>query len=174
MKTHPKNKFKFCPQCGDKALKYNHGDYFSCAACGMSYFINMSGAVAAIIHNNRGEVLFTVRAKNPAQGMLDLPGGFIDIGESAEDAVVREVKEELNLNICEMKYFTSQPNHYIYNDLSYFTIDLCYICKVDSFDEIKSMDDVSAFKFVHPNTVRLNEIGLTSIREMIKKYKKLT
>jgi ADP-ribose pyrophosphatase YjhB (NUDIX family) len=131
----------------------------------------MGGAVAAIILNNKEEILFTVRAKDPGKGTLDLPGGFIDLHERAEDAVIREIKEELDLDISELTYFTSFPNHYVYKDFSYFTIDLCFICKVNSFKDIKSLDDVVDFKFIPLEEINTEDIGLASIRKMLTMYK---
>ena len=58
------------------------------------YYFNPSSAVACFIRNSRGELLLVRRAKEPAKGRLDLPGGFVDMHESAEEAAQREVKEE--------------------------------------------------------------------------------
>ena len=80
-----------------------------------------------MIVNDKGEILFTKRSVDPHKGMLDLPGGFVDIMESAENALVREIKEELNLNIEHFQYFMSSPNEYIFGGLSVFTLDLAYI-----------------------------------------------
>ena len=57
-------------------------------------------AVACFIRNSKGELLLVRRAKEPAKGTLDLPGGFVDMYESAEDAAHREVKEETGLDIA--------------------------------------------------------------------------
>ena len=51
------------------------------------------------------------------RGTLDLPGGFCDIGETIGEALIREVKEETNLDIKEKHYFCSLPNKYRYSDL---------------------------------------------------------
>lgn len=45
-----------------------------------------------------GEVLFGVRSVQPNSGKLSLPGGFVDVGETAEQAAVREAKEELGID----------------------------------------------------------------------------
>ena len=54
--------------------------------------------VAAIVTRNKSEVLLVLRNTNPYKGYWCLPGGFIDQNEFAQDAVIREVKEETGLN----------------------------------------------------------------------------
>ncbi|MFZ4550039.1 MAG: NUDIX hydrolase [Bacteroidales bacterium] len=127
----------------------------------------MSAAVAAIIHNDKNEILFTIRKHDPAAGKLDLPGGFVDLGETAENAVIREVLEELNLEITEMEFVGTFTNKYIYGELEYQTLDLVFNCLVNSFSAIHAADDVSGYVFRNPATVNPDEIGLDSIREIV-------
>ncbi|MDZ7774365.1 MAG: NUDIX domain-containing protein [Bacteroidales bacterium] len=131
---HPKNAFKYCPSCGSAGLSFHdNAGYLKCDKCGFQFFINEGGAVAAIIQDKEGNILFTKRANAPAQHKLDLPGGFVDIGETAEQALEREISEELNIHLFDYTYFMSQPNTYTYNRLTYFTLDLAFICKAASF-----------------------------------------
>ena len=95
--THPSNVLKFCPFCGSKNFIWDNKKSHNCLDCGKRLYTNEVGAVIALIENEKGECLFTTRKFDPAKGKLDLPGGFIDLGETAEQAVVREIKEELNL-----------------------------------------------------------------------------
>lgn len=169
--TNPQKVIKYCPKCGGAEFKFNSDNSFLCAKCEFHLYINASAAVAALIVNEKGEILLTRRACNPDIGMLDLPGGFVDVMETAENAVVREIKEELNLEIDEMEYFMSYPNEYIFGGLSVFTIDLAYICKINSFNGIHAEDDISAYEFYSPDKVPFDEIGSVSMKEMVKKYK---
>lgn len=52
---------------------------------------------AALIRNPRNEILLVKRAVDPAKGYWCLPGGFLELGESPEQGVLRELKEETNL-----------------------------------------------------------------------------
>ena len=79
-----------------------------CTTCGFVYYFNPSSAVACFIRNSKGELLLVRRAKEPAKGTLDLPGGFVDMYESAEDAAHREVKEETGLDVTNITYFGNQ------------------------------------------------------------------
>ncbi len=168
--NYPVKKFTFCPACGLKSFVPYNGKALRCNQCGILLYFNSSAAVAAIISNEEGEVLFTVRKSNPAAGMLDLPGGFVDPGETVEEALVREIQEELNLEVCSMNYLNSFANSYHYNEVLYPTCDLVFYCTVKTFNGIKASDDVQAFLFRDPRNVDLQEIGLVSIRAAIQCY----
>jgi mutator protein MutT len=159
--------FKYCPKCGSPGLLANTEKSLKCNSCGFIYFINMTAAVAAIIRNEKNEVLFAIRKHNPAAGMLDLPGGFIDLGETAEKAIVREIHEELNLIINKMEYVGTFTNKYIYGEIEYQTLDLVFNCSVESFQDLKVADDVSGYVFRDPASVDICEIGLDSIKKIV-------
>jgi len=159
--------FKFCPKCGSPGLSAYTEKSLNCNSCGFMYFINMNASVAAIIRNEKDEVLFTVRKHEPAAGMLDLPGGFIDLGETADNAVKREILEELNLTIDKAEFVGTFTNKYVYAEIEYQTLDLLFDCAVKSFDELQVADDVSGYVFRHPTQVRHDEIGLESIKRIV-------
>jgi len=163
----PSKIFRFCPKCGSTGFTPDTEKSLKCESCGFRYFINMSASVAAIIRNETNEVLFTIRKHNPAAGMLDLPGGFVDLGETAEEAIAREIREELNLIISKIEFLATFTNKYIYGGIEYQTLDLVFNCTVDSFLELKVADDVSGFVFRNPATVCFDEIGLDSIKTIV-------
>lgn len=169
---HPKYHFKYCPNCGNSTTKYHEEEgYIHCENCGFQFFINAAAAVAAIILDDQDRILFTRRAKAPAADTLDLPGGFVDINESAENALKREIMEELNLELSTIEYFTSQPNQYNYNGLTYFTLDLTYICLADNFNHLKARDDIKSYEFLRTDEVDIDRIGLDSIKTIFTRYK---
>jgi len=55
--------------------------------------------IDAIIHNDKNQILFVKRGKDPFKGYLSLPGGFVNCGEKVEDALRREIREEASLNV---------------------------------------------------------------------------
>lgn len=108
--SHPLHQFTYCPKCGARTFVERNEKAKQCTTCGFVYYFNPSSAVACFIRNSKGELLLVRRAKEPAKGTLDLPGGFVDMYESAEDAAHREVKEETGLDIagCRYLFFHSQ------------------------------------------------------------------
>jgi NADH pyrophosphatase NudC (nudix superfamily) len=91
--------FTFCPVCGSNQFTQNNIKSKHCEACGFVFYVNASAAVAAFILNEAGELLVCTRAKEPAKGTWDLAGGFVDENETAEQAICREIKEELNADV---------------------------------------------------------------------------
>lgn len=169
---HPNKVFTFCPQCGKKSIQEHSSKSMECTECGFIFFTNAAGAVAAIIKNSDNKILLTVRAFNPGKGMLDLPGGFVDPGESAEEALVREIKEELNLDITDYTYYASFPNEYVYKNVLYFTIDMVFECSVNNLNNIKVDDDVTDYEFVEITDNVIQNVGLPSIKKILKAYSK--
>jgi ADP-ribose pyrophosphatase YjhB (NUDIX family) len=173
MNTHPKNVFRFCPFCGSSHFHWDGEKAHCCLDCNHKLYCNEAGATVALIKNPLNELLFVIRKFNPAVGMLDLPGGFIDLGETAEDAMRREVKEELNLHVTDLQFFGTFPNEYQYGGLTYFTIDIVFECAIESFESLQVGDDAAAIRFIAPHLVTLDHIGLQSIKNVVTKYKNL-
>ena len=94
---HVLDKFHYCPACGSTEFEPSTEKSKRCRHCGFEYFLNPSAANAAFIVNGRGELLVITRKNDPAKGTLDLPGGFYDLGENAEEGLAREVREETGL-----------------------------------------------------------------------------
>ena len=164
----PTHIFRYCPRCGSGKFAPDSSKSMVCADCGFQYFFNMVAAVAGLIYDKDGRLLLTYRAHEPARGQLDLPGGFVDLGENAAAALKREIREELNLGIMQMDYYSSFPNEYLYGGLTYFTLDLVFTCRISSFDSIKPADDVSGYTFMEVLNIPVEEIGLPSIRKIIQ------
>lgn len=172
MKTqfYPENVFKFCPRCGSSKFKPAGTKEMLCTTCGFRHFVNPAAAVAALITDSAGRLLLTRRRSAPAEGMLDLPGGFVDKFETAEDAIVREIQEELNLRVDETRFFGSFPNEYFFEGVVYFTLDIVFVCSISNFESLLPADDVISCEFIAPEKIHLNEIGLESIRNIILAY----
>ena len=170
--THPTRVFKYCPRCGSQEFKVTGSRSFRCSNCDFEFYINSAAAVAALIFNSEGKMLFTRRAVNPDKGKLDLPGGFVDPGESAEEAVKREIKEELGVDVSSAKYFCSFPNEYKYSGLSIFTTDLAFFIEIDNADGITPMDDISSVEFYFPDKVDMSELPSVSMKNIVLTYLK--
>ena len=170
MSAHPSEVFKFCPKCGNNGFFFDGEKAFNCESCQFRYYINASGAVAVILVLPDNRIVLTRRKFEPRKGYLDLPGGFVDLNESAEEAIIREIKEELGLEINTMKYLVSFPNQYLYKGITYFTVDLAYICPIDDFSELKPADDVSEAICILPSEIDYSSISFPSVVSILKRY----
>ena len=108
---HPLSQFKYCPKCGSAHFEVHNEKSKQCADCGFVYYFNPSSATVALILNERDELLVCRRAKEPAKGTLDLPGGFIDMTETSEEGVAREVREETGMKVAKAEYLPAQYLH---------------------------------------------------------------
>ncbi len=166
--SHPVHVFKYCPRCGSPEFHPSGERSLKCNQCKFHYYVNSAAAVACLIFNNEGKLLLTRRAIDPDKGKFDLPGGFIDPLETAEEAVMREIREELGVEVTEMKYLVSRANEYRFSGIVVFTTDLAFSVKVDSTDRIIANDDISGFEWVIPGEIDPAEIPAPSIRYFVK------
>ena len=165
--------FKFCPNCGSQNFEYTNNLKFNCHACNFVLYHNIAAAVA-IVFTFEDKILFTVRNVEPDKGTLDLPGGFIDPGETAEQAACREIKEEIGLTILpsDLKYSTTAPNNYLYKNVVYRTMDIIYECQLQTSSiAITAKDEIKELIWIKRSEIDLNKIGFVSIRTVIgEKY----
>ncbi|HMD67340.1 MAG TPA: NUDIX domain-containing protein [Chitinivibrionales bacterium] len=168
MLTH--TRFAYCPRCGKHGVAAKGGNAMRCGRCGYVYFHNCASCTAAIIAVSGGIVL-TVRRHAPKKGMLDLPGGFCNYGESLEDTLVREVKEEINLDIADIAYFGSFPNTYRYRGVTYFTTDAVFTCATPDLSAATSNDEIAGIRVIKPGAVDLAAVAFSSTRAALSRYR---
>lgn len=156
--------FHHCPRCGARQAAPPAGSVFDCAMCGFRLFFNAACAVVAFIRDDAGRWLFIRRAKDPARGKLAPPGGFIDIGERAEDALRREIREEVGLELADVGFLTSEVNSYLYRDVTYPVLDLCFTARAVDPHRAAALDDVEAFAWLMPAEVAEDELAFPSMR----------
>ena len=161
-----------CPVCGSECFNINDFKSKRCADCGFVYYLNPSGATVAIIINEQGAVLVERRANEPACGTLDLPGGFADIGETAEEGIAREVLEETGLTVVSTRYLFSLPNNYLYSGMTIPTLDLFFLCEVESGAMPHPADDAAECFWLSPEDIHPEQFGLHSIRKGIERFLK--
>ena len=89
---------RFCPRCGQPA-KVDFPRRITCPHCGYAAYYNPKPVACAIPVDQEGRVILLRRGFDPGQGLWTFPGGFQDLGESSEEAAVRETDEELSLAI---------------------------------------------------------------------------
>lgn len=168
---HPLDKFRYCPVCGSAHFTEHNFKSKHCEDCGFTYYANPSSATAAFILRKGGqELLVARRGKEPAKGTLDLPGGFVDMYESSEEGMLREIMEETGLRIDKVTYLFSIPNRYLYSEMVIHTLDMFYQAEVDDSVEPKAADDAAELMWMPLSKVNPKDFGLQSISEAVARF----
>ena len=168
---HPLTLFRFCPVCGSAHFEIHNFKSKHCADCGFTYYANPCSATAAFIVNDRDEMLVVRRAKEPARGTLDLPGGFCDMQETVEEGMRREIKEETGLDVGQMEYLFSSPNVYQYSGMGVHTLDMDFLVRVHGdVPIVRAADDAADARWIPLGQVNPDDFGLTSIRNAVIRF----
>ena len=164
----PVELFRCCPQCG--AALPAPSSPLCCSACGLRYYFNPTCAAAGFLHDAGGRFLFIRRAKDPAKGKLAVPGGFIDLGETAEEALRRETMEEVGLAIDDIRYVCSCTNLYPYGGVTYPVVDFIFAARALQPENALPLDAVAGIEWLQLNDADERELAFPS---MVKAWKLL-
>ncbi|CAN5171264.1 NUDIX domain-containing protein [soil metagenome] len=160
-----------CGRCGLPGLRFDGAKRYSCPACGWLFYLNSAAAVVAILEVD-DKILLARRARDPGAGLLDLPGGFVDNGETAEQALARELAEEIGVTLPEsaFRYLFSVPNTYPFGGISYHTTDFFYLAALSTPPTVADHDEIASLEFADPRTIHPASIALPSIRAGLARY----
>lgn len=136
---------------------------------GKSYFANPKPTVGVIITNSKNEILLAKRGIEPFIHTWDLPGGFVEIGESFEEAASREIKEELGVTVTSTKYFSSQIGTYEFSGIVYPILDTTFIATIADTN-FSPADDVTEVAFFPVDAIPFDQIKMENILDAVRRY----
>ena len=99
---------RFCGRCGASTEQAPGERARRCPACGLMDFPRLAPAIIVLVERDDGRALLGRNARFPS-GMYSCLAGFVEPGETLEQAVAREVKEEVGIEVGEVRYLASQP-----------------------------------------------------------------
>ena len=177
--------FNFCPSCASKKLAFYEGKVFRCPDCDFTYYHNIAAATGCLIvvpEPDGEKLVFTVRGKEPAIGKLDLPGGFVDIGEGVVKGLYREMQEEIgwvppipdSAKLYDVfKLFASFSNIYEYKGIKYNTCDMYFTVTAPGLkpkDFVLEKDEIQAVFFLKPKEIDFSKLAFPSTVKAVKSY----
>jgi len=126
----------------------------------------------ALIFNDEGKVFISKRGKKSRneQGKWDFPGGEVEFGERCEDAIIREIKEEFNMDI-EIVELLEVVNHIIPNENQHW-VSPSYIARhISGNPKIMEPDKTDEIKWINLSDINIDSLSNSSRSNLIE-YKK--
>ncbi|WP_100065836.1 NAD(+) diphosphatase [Miniphocaeibacter massiliensis] len=161
-KWYEKN--KYCGKCGTKMYHSLKSRTMVCPNCNDTRYPFLAPAVIVAIVNN-DKILVTKYAHRKLSNYA-LVAGYAEIGESIEETVMREVKEEVGLNVKNIKYYKSQPWSFSGSLLFGF------FCELDgSVEIILDENELSMAKWIKKDEIKEDYSPLSLTSEMIQAFK---
>ena len=170
MKMQELVSFHYCPRCGQPGLQPVENKAVVCPSCGFHYFHNPAAVVVGIIEQE-GSLLLIKRGRDPQKGLFNFPGGFVDYAESLEEALAREIHEELNLTVTAQRYLTSDWETYLYREVIYSTTVAFFVAQVQDISLVKAGDDAVGYSFVSIDDIDPAQLAFKTSRKAFQIYK---
>lgn len=101
------NHHRFCGKCGTGTVRKSGELSMRCPSCGLLAYPRISPAVMVLVRD--GDRLLLARSPHFKPGVFSALAGFVEPGETLEECAVREVREEVGIEIANLRYFHSQP-----------------------------------------------------------------
>ncbi|MBR4927094.1 MAG: NUDIX domain-containing protein [Alphaproteobacteria bacterium] len=166
---HPLSHFKFCPKCGSERFAENLKNSKKCESCNFEFFKNPSIGCAAVVFDEQDRLLCIRRFKNPGAGLLGLPGGFVDLGETVEQAVKREVLEETGIIIKIDHLIANIPNSYIYKGIEQYPLDFYYSGKIVDMSGMRpQIGETAEILFIPRDKIDIDSFAMKSTKALLK------
>jgi len=157
---------RFCHFCGNRLIKkeWEGSLRLFCEHCNDAIYENPIPATCIVVVDDNKRVLLVKRNVPPKEGFWCLPGGFIELGETLEQAALRELEEETGLNgkIELLLGATANPS------VQYDTVLMVGYLVKDFTGDLKAGDDASDVAYFHSS--ELPEVAFESHREFIRIY----
>jgi ADP-ribose pyrophosphatase YjhB (NUDIX family) len=180
IKPDGKNEFHFCPNCNSKNIKTITDigtTHWICPDCDYDLYNNNAAAVGLFLIVENKLLVFS-RVKEPQKSKLGIPGGFVNKGESLEEACIRECSEEIGIIPKEINYLCSFPNVYPYKTLVYSTCDAFFFTEYRGNSEeflssIKTLDgEAENCKLISLENLNSDDFAFESMRKAVAVLKK--
>lgn len=167
--THPRFpgwEYQFCPKCGGKLelrqVKPREPKRLVCSACRFIFFLDPKVA-AGTIFDLEGRIVLARRAIDPGYGKWVYPGGFVDAGETVEEAAIREAREEVNAEVKLLE---------LVGVYSYPGVPIVVIVHAAEMvgGELLAADECLEVRSFAPEEIPWEDLAFSSIRDAVRDY----
>lgn len=154
----------FCGRCGKKMIHDEKERLMRCPECGQMEYPKICPAVIVGVTDHDRIVLTKYAGR--AYKKYALIAGFAEIGETIEDTVRREVKEEVGLHVKNIRFYKSQP--WSFSD----TLLMGFFCELDGSDKIKmDEEELSVAQWCNREDVPVQEEDISLTSEMMRRFR---
>jgi ADP-ribose pyrophosphatase YjhB (NUDIX family) len=152
---------RFCPRCAQPA-QVAYPRSITCPHCGYGAYYNPKPVAAAIPLTPAGEIILLRRAFDPGKGLWTFPGGFVDLGETVQQAAHRETTEELGIAIelGALVGVYSRPDSRI----------VLIVFAAGTTDEPTTTDEASEVRSFQAAELPWDELAFWSTREALRDF----
>ena len=167
--AHGHVEYRFCPRCGGgldrRVVKANEPKRLVCQACSFIFYQDPK-VVAGTVFTLDGGIVLLKRGVEPAMGKWGFPGGYVDRGESVQDAAIRETKEESQVDVklgplLNVYSYPRSPN-----------VIVVYTAEIIGGELVAADESVDAGAF-SPEKIPWDDLAFDSTRDALKDYIRL-
>jgi len=160
--------FRFCPKCGAPTADQTVGTQTvpTCTRpeCGFMFWQNSKPCTCIVLENDHDEVLLCVRGGEPEKGKLDLPGGFLNWREHPHDAIHREIREELGVQIEILAFLGFVIDAYDNEEVA--TLNIPFYGRIVSGTPTAN-DDVAAIQWARLEDIDRDQLAFQNNRTIL-------
>jgi len=161
-------RYRFCMECGGRLRRVREEGRVRliCRRCGWIFYGNPIPAVVALIARG-GKVLLARRAAAPYQGTWDLPGGFVEAGETPERGLRREIREELGARMGSARFLGFF--HETYGPGGFPILAAVFRVRL-ARGRLRRGSDVSELRWFPRRSLPYRQIGFPSVRQALRRF----
>jgi ADP-ribose pyrophosphatase YjhB (NUDIX family) len=153
-----------CPVCAAPVRR--EVGRVQCPECGFVHYANPKPTASALVVDDEGRIMFARRGKDPAAGMLDLPGGFVEEGEAPLDCLHRELREEAGIGLRDTEFVGVFMDWYRVGSREVSTLNLYWSARIAD-GEPRPADDVAELVFFGPGEIPWDDVAFSHIADVL-------
>ena len=162
------DQWQHCPRCA-AAINVEHGKV-ECVECGFVEYAGSKPTASAVCVDDEGRLLLSRRGVDPAKGMWDFPGGFLDEEEHPLDCIRRELNEEAGVEVEPLEFVGVWIDRYGDDGDAHVTLNLYWTARIVE-GEPEPADDVAEFRWFAPTEIPDDELAFPHTRELISAWR---